>query len=228
MAAISAATRCAPGAQSRVAEQRVDGARGRGVRGLRRCEAQSGAGGGDALCVQVLVGALGQHEQREPVSESSEHRPRAAMGDHGIAARKQLGLRDEAANVDIVGLSAVRRGIAVDTERDDDVDRVRGKGREDHSEGVEVTVPQGAEGDIDRHGMGARGARRGQRRHAHRDRRHVMDRGQLQRRRAGVEVQMLVESPARMRRKARRHASAARPLDGPAPRSRAKSNGPKP
>ena len=34
--------------------------KGSGARSLRRCEAQFGAGSGDALCVVVLVGALGQ------------------------------------------------------------------------------------------------------------------------------------------------------------------------
>src|SRR5688500_4169007 len=53
----------------------------------------------------------------------------------------------------VVRLRRVVTLSPADGRAEDNVDRVREKGREDHPEGIEVTVPHSAEGDVHRRGM---------------------------------------------------------------------------
>ena len=112
-------------------------------------ELQTGAGGGDALGVGVLVGALREEHKGNTESERPECRSRSAVGDHGIAARQQHTLGDVSVNVHVVGLGSQTRRIVVTSDGDDEGDVLVTHCLDHRPEDVQVAVPHGPHRQVD-------------------------------------------------------------------------------
>ena len=131
------------------AEEHANGVANRvGCQAIRR-ELDCGACGNGAFGVVEVIGALGDDEEWKAERECTEGSAGAAVRHNSGAVREQQLLRDVLVHVDARRLQSKHGGVVLRADRDDDVQRLVAEALEQRMEDAEVSVVDGAQGDVD-------------------------------------------------------------------------------